>query len=132
MTSSNVSRRTALQTTGAWALVSSVMAAAMRSDSALAQAAAAAPETAENFSADVVKTIAHQLAQKPFSKPRIDLPDPFDKLTYDQYRDIRFRAEQSIWRGEKLDYQLQLFALGYLYDTPVDIWLVEVTQARQL
>ena len=132
MTSSNVSRRTALQTTGAWALVSSVMAAAMRSDSALAQAAAAAPETAENFSADVVKTIAHQLAQKPFSKPRIDLPDPFDKLTYDQYRDIRFRAEQSIWRGEKLDYQLQLFALGYLYDTPVDIWLVEGTQARQL
>lgn len=89
-------------------------------------------DVVEPFAPDNVKKLAEQLATGPFTKPKSELPEPFNKLTYEQYRDIRFRQEQSIWRGEKLDYELQLFAMGYLYDIPVELWIVDGGKARQL
>ena len=80
-----------------------------------------AGEAGEAFSADLVKKFAERLAQKDFVRPAIEVPEPFDNLTYDQYRDIRFRVDQSIWRGENIDYELQLFPLGFLYEMPVEI-----------
>lgn len=121
-----------LQRSGAWAMAGSVLGLAMQADWAWAQNVPHPEDSAASFSADLVKQAAAQLALKPFSKPAIELPEPFDKLTYDQYRDIRFRPEQAIWRGENLDYELQLFAQGYLFDAPVEIWLVESGQARPL
>jgi glucans biosynthesis protein len=100
-------------------------------DAAYAQSPPPA-ETVEPFGPDTVKRIAQQLSQRPFSKPKIDLPEPFGKLTYDQYRDIRFLKDQAIWRGEGLDYELQLFAMGYLYDVPVDVWIADNNRARLL
>lgn len=94
-------------------------------------AAPTAP-AAEPFSADTVKKAAERLAAAEFHKPKIDLPEPFNNLTYDQYRDIRFRTEQSIWRGDKLDYELQLFPIGFLYDIPVDVYVVDGGGARAL
>ena len=84
------------------------------------------------FPPDAVKQLAIKLSQSDFVKPKIDLPEPFDKLGYDQYRDIRFKVDQSIWRGEKLDFELQLFPLGGLYDTPVEIWLADQGEAKRL
>ena len=46
--------------------------------------------------------------------PKVDLPEPFGKLTPEQYRDIRFRPEQALWRGEKLEAEVQLFPLGWI------------------
>ncbi|PPC79779.1 MAG: glucan biosynthesis protein D [Hyphomicrobium sp.] len=76
--------------------------------------------------------MAEKLASRPFVKPVIEVPEPFNKLTYDQYRDIRFRVEQSLWRQERLDFEIQMFPMGFLYNTPVDIWSVEAGKARQL
>jgi glucans biosynthesis protein len=133
MARSGTDRRTVLQRAGAWAVAGGVFSLAARGDWAWAQAGAPAPDAdAHAFTADVLKKTALELSQRPFAKPAIELPEPLDKLTFEQYRDIRFRPEQAIWRGEKLDYELQLFALGYLFDVPVEIWLVEAGQARQL
>lgn len=90
----------------------------------------AAPENP--FTTGTVKDIARRLAGADFTKPAVELPEPFNKLGYDQYRDIRFKTDQSIWRGDKLDTEVQLFPMGWLYDTPVDIWLVEEGAARKL
>lgn len=96
----------------------------------LAQAEEAAPGTP--FSPELVRKLAEQLSRSAFEKPRAAVQPPFDNLTYDQYRDIRFRTEKAVWRGEGLDYELQLFALGYLYDVPVGIEIVDKGVSRPL
>jgi periplasmic glucans biosynthesis protein len=53
------------------------------------------------------------------------LPDALATMSYDEYRDLRFRPERAVWRGEELGFQLQFFASAYIYRTPVDIFLVE-------
>lgn len=90
-----------------------------------AQTPPATAPAGEGFQQDAVKRLAERLAQKEFHKPAIETPEPFNSLTYDQYRDIRFRPEKAIWRGEGLDYELQLFPVGFLYDVPVEIWIVD-------
>ncbi|HXE02675.1 MAG TPA: glucan biosynthesis protein G [Hyphomicrobium sp.] len=84
------------------------------------------------FSPNTVKTEAKRLSDQPFSKPAMELPKPFDKLSYDQYRDIRFRPEKAIWKDDHLDFQVQPFAMGWLYDMPVDLWTVENGTATRL
>ncbi len=89
-------------------------------------------ENGQPFVADHVKGLAQDLAAREYVKPEVDVPEPFNALTPAQYRDIRFRPEASIWRGDKLDYELQLLPLGWLYDVPVQIWLVEGGKTRSL
>jgi periplasmic glucans biosynthesis protein len=96
---------------------------------ALAQAPT---EAGEAVAPDHVRKLAEKLAKSDFVKPKVDLPEPFNALTYDQYRDIRFRPDQATWRGEKLDYELQYLPVGYLYTDPVDVWIVEGGKARSL
>ena len=131
MQSDKIDRRTVLQQSlvfaSAVALARNVLGA---SD---AFAGAGEQSTAdETFLADTVKVAAKQRAEAAFEKPVIELPEPFNKLSYDQYRDIRFRTEQAIWRGEKLDFELQLFPMGWLYEMPVDMWIVTDGVARKL
>ena len=45
-----------------------------------------------------VRRRAEVLATQPFQETGTNLPDFLAKLNYDQYRDIRFRAEKTLWR----------------------------------
>lgn len=132
MTETELDRRALLATAAAWGVAGAMARLATGVDEVLAQAAAPAAVAADAFSAQVVKQRAEKLAAADYIPPRIELPDPFGKLTYDQYRDIRFRADQSIWRGEKLDFELQFFPVGFLYTAPVEIALVEDGKVRTL
>ncbi|MCB1505956.1 MAG: glucan biosynthesis protein [Hyphomicrobiaceae bacterium] len=89
-------------------------------------------QPATPFSAAMVRQRAEELSRSAFSKPHIDAPAPFDKLSADQFRDIRFKAESAVWKGERLDCEVQLLPLGYLYDVPVKINLVDDEGARPL
>src|SRR5690606_36068108 len=33
-------------------------------------------------------------------------------LTYDEYRDIRFRTEHALWRGDELPFEVMFFHVG--------------------
>lgn len=133
MRAAGLDRRTLLGTAAVFgALAAEGPAALFRFVTSASAQQPAVDDVFEAFGPEHVKRLAQTLATKPFSKPRIDLPEPFNKLGYDQYRDIRFRVEQSIWRGEKLDYELQLFPMGWLYDVPVELWIAENGRARQL
>ena len=94
------------------------------------ESASAAPGSP--FSATIVDAEAKRLADQPFSKPTLELPEPFNKLSYDQYRDIRFRPEKAVWKGQHIDFEVQPFAMGWLYDMPVDLWIVEDGLATRL
>ncbi|MBA2127822.1 glucan biosynthesis protein D [Hyphomicrobium methylovorum] len=130
MTGNSLDRRTVLgqAAVGTFALALSKMALA----ASAATADTVSPPKGTPFTATNANTEAKRLADQPFAKQTMDLPPPFNKLTYDQYRDIRFRAEKAIWKGENIDFEIQPFAMGWLYDTPVDLWLVDNGQATRL
>lgn len=93
---------------------------------------AVAQVTQQGFSRDSVRQIARELAMRPFTSRKLDRSSPFVRLTYDQYRDIRFNSDHAIWQGEKLGFELQLFAVGWLFDMPVDVFVVEGAQAQRV
>ena len=90
---------------------------------------AADPKT---FSPETVKALARKLSDERLRQTVDRTAGAVQQASYDQYRDIRFKTEQAIWRGDKLDFELQLFPMGWLYDMPVEIWLVEEGDARKL
>jgi periplasmic glucans biosynthesis protein len=79
-----------------------------------------------------VVEIARALAQFEFVPPPTDLPDPIQDLTYDQYRDIRFDRDASIWADEKLPFQLQLFHRGFYYKEEIEVAIVADDRAEHL
>ncbi len=98
----------------------------------LAQAAPPKPKPKPPaFSAETVREQARALASKPYGA-REQLPAPFAKLSYDQYRDIRFRTERSLWRAEGLPFQAQFFHPGFYYTETVPLHLVEKGRAEPI
>ncbi len=51
-------------------------------------------------------------------------PESLSNLSYDQWRDIRFKPEKSVWLDKNLPFQIRFYHLGFLYDVPVRINLV--------
>ncbi len=80
---------------------------------------------------DVLK-LAEDLAAKDFERPTVEVPEPFNALKAEQYRDIRFRNEQALWQSERIGVEVHLLPRGWIYETPVDIRVVEDGQARRL
>jgi glucans biosynthesis protein len=93
----------------------------------LPTAVAAAP-----FGLDDVAAKARKLADKPFETPKVRVPEWLGKITYDQWRDIRFRADQTIWRDKPAPFQVQLFHPGLYYDRTVKVNVVDGGNARLL
>jgi glucans biosynthesis protein len=101
----------------------------LRGDAAFAQEA---PSASEPFGAKDVLKLAEDLAARDFERPQLDVPEPFNALTVEQYRDIRFRSEQAVWQSERLGVEVHLLPRGWIYDVPVEIRIVEDGQARRL
>jgi periplasmic glucans biosynthesis protein len=63
---------------------------------------------------------AKDLAGKTYTAPdRESLPEWMKRLTYDQYRDIRFTPEEALWSKDELPFRAMLFHPGYLFLEPV-------------
>ena len=76
------------------------------------------------FSQAEVTRLARDLANKPFERPS-SVSDGFGRLGYDQYRDIEFRSELGIWSDEERGFVMELLHAGFIYKTPVDVFIVE-------
>lgn len=85
---------------------------------------------AERFDFDGLREKAKALAAQPYVAPSGKLPGALQKLTYDEYRRIRFLDQATWWRGEKLPFQLQFFHLGFYFHEPVTIHEVHDGQAN--
>ena len=81
----------------------------------------AAPRTPpQPFSFAVVEKIAQDRAAKPYRNRSTKLPDAIAKLTYEQYRDIRFQRTSSLWYDRAL-FEVQFFHRGFNFDRRVNV-----------
>ena len=63
---------------------------------------------------------AKELASRDYNAPdKESLPGWMKNLTYDQYRDIRFLPERSLWSADNMPFRAQFFHPGYLFREPV-------------
>lgn len=83
------------------------------------------PDQAPGFAFESVVARALGLALAPYEEPKGQVPGFLMKIDYDSWRDIRFRPEQSLWRGEGLPFELQFFHPGLFYDRAVSVSVVD-------
>lgn len=83
------------------------------------------PRAEASFGLTNVEEIARDLASRPFEDTKGQVPEVLKTISYDQWRDIRFLPEKSLWRAEKLPFELQFFHPGLFYDRTVAINIVE-------
>ena len=91
--------------------------------SATAKAAPAPARVMPIF--DQVKAKASALAKQEYAGNKAQLPAFLSDLNYDQYRDIRFRPDHSLWRDEKLPFEAQFFSRGSIFRDRVQFHMVE-------
>src|SRR2546422_3199571 len=68
------------------------------------------------FGFEDVDARAKELAAAPFSRASSALPRELQGISYDQYRDIRFRRNRFLWNRAKLPFEVAFFHPGWLYD----------------
>jgi len=90
-----------------------------------------AASSSQNAIAAFVRKRAEELSRRAFEPPPETL-GPLAAMGYDEYRDLRFRPERAIWRGEEIGFELQFFVSAYIFRAPVEIFLVEDGRIRQL
>jgi periplasmic glucans biosynthesis protein len=91
------------------------------------EAAPAAP-----FSAEQVTEMARDLSTRPPRPRQADLPARFADLNYDGYRRVNFDADQALWRGDGLPFQMQPHHRGFLFREKVALHEVVDGQVRAI
>lgn len=97
----------------------------------LARTALAAEGEAANgnaqpgFSWARLKEEAHRLAGAAWSGNAPQPPQRFADLSYEQYRDIRWRREMQIWRNENRGFSVEPVIAASIYRAGVELHLVE-------
>lgn len=84
-------------------------------------ARAQTPSPAPQFGFDDVLARARDLAKAPFEDVTPRLPDPFDALDYDSWRDIRFKRDHALFSNLNGGFRLETFHLGFLYRRAVTV-----------
>ncbi|KLK89588.1 glucan biosynthesis protein G [Microvirga vignae] len=72
---------------------------------------------------DVVRR-ARELSTAPFEANPSQLPEPLNRLSFDDYRDIRFRPDKALLASGNGPFRMQLFHLGFLYQRPVTVNII--------
>jgi periplasmic glucans biosynthesis protein len=89
-------------------------------------------DSAGAFGFDDVAAQAERQARRPYRSESRKPPAELQALTYDQYRDIRFRPDHALWRPENLPFELMFFHLGKFQTQPVRINEVTPKGARHI
>ena len=76
---------------------------------------------ATGFGFDDVAQSAAQRCRDPYKARNDKLPEALAELDYDQYRDIRFKPDHSLWRARRLPFEVAFFHPGLYFKDPVKI-----------
>lgn len=88
--------------------------------------------TAQAFDYALLKGQARWLANSAYQPPKNTLPDSLAKLTYDQYQNIRSRADHALWADDLLEFRIQFFHTGRSFSESVRMYEVQNGQAREI
>jgi glucans biosynthesis protein len=94
--------------------------------------AARLSDKTQPFSRQWLIDTAERAARRPHEPTQVRLPNFIDRLDYDAYRDLRFRANQALWREHNLPFTAQFFHLGSVYKRPVHVYEVADGTAREV
>lgn len=86
---------------------------------------------ARAFDFDTLRELAAKRARNAYVDPPPLRPAFLNELGYDQYRDIRFRADQALWRSGG-PFQVQFFHPGFNFKQAVAINTIEAGQVRRV
>jgi periplasmic glucans biosynthesis protein len=98
----------------------------------LAAAAAGAPADQYPIDQNAVIVEARRLAAAPYAAAPGNLPGGLEKLSAEQYRNIRFSESASIWKSDKLPFTVGLLPAGFFFQSPVRIALVDGGVSHEL
>lgn len=99
--------------------------------SALVSLSALHAIAAEPFTPEQVVAEAKRLSAQPFVPPPA-YPEALGQMSFEAWKDIRFKKKQTIWNREKLPFRIQLFHPGMVYDTPARIHVVSRGKSDRL
>jgi len=83
------------------------------------------PEKGEEFSYAWLKGYAKSLSERPFVSHEGDVPSVLSDLDWDEYQQLHFKRDQSLWQKDDTAYRATFFHLGQGFITPVHINVVE-------
>src|SRR5258705_2042527 len=86
-----------------------------------------AAERAAAFNLDDVAKRAKRIAAQKYREPERNQPSWMREITYDQWRDIRFKPERSLWLDKNLPFTIQFFHPGFYYDRSIKVNVVTNT-----
>lgn len=97
--------------------------------------ASGAATTSRAFDLDDAAAQAEALAKRPYQSPPGGddagaVPDWLLEISYDQWRDIRFRSDEALWRGASSRFEVQFFHPGLFYDRTVKVNVVDAEGIR--
>ncbi|HVM97021.1 MAG TPA: glucan biosynthesis protein G [Candidatus Acidoferrales bacterium] len=81
------------------------------------------------FNLDAVADKAQKMASESFQEPHT-VPDWLTRISYDQWRDIRYRADRALWRDGRTPFQVQFFHPGLYYNRAIAVNVVEDNRVR--
>ncbi len=91
-----------------------------------------AAEAQAGFDLETVALQAQALAREPYRASPATAHPKLADLSYDDYRDIRFRPEAALWRDAGLPFELQFFHVGRGFTRPVRLHEVVASESRPL
>jgi periplasmic glucans biosynthesis protein len=80
------------------------------------------------FDQSTVRRLARQMAAEPYRAPNTSLPGPIAQMSYDDFRGVAYRPDQALWHDQKLEFTVQFFPRGFLYEARVEMF--EVADGR--
>ena len=86
---------------------------------------------AEKFSFLTVSEKARLLAAQPYQAPA-SIPRFMQELSYDQFQNIRFDPDKSLWRQHGSPFKVMLISTGLFYSHPVRINIIDSLGAHEL
>ena len=82
------------------------------------------------FDLNDVAASAERLSHAQWKEPTGQVPKWLLDLSYDQWRDIRFRRDRALWQDGKQRFTVQFFHPGLFYDRPVAVNVVDSRGVR--
>lgn len=91
-----------------------------------------AQQKRQSVNLDWVASLAKAKIEQPFETRPTKLPSELDALTYDQYREIRFRPSEALWWNTDLPFRVEFFHLGHIFKDKVEISEVSGSHSQSI